>query len=354
MERVSVMTARPYDAHIGSGALADAGRLAADRFGTCRAAIVADDIVARIYADALGSHLRDAGFETSTITFPAGERSKDLSTLSDVVEAIARAGLTRSDAVFALGGGVTGDLAGFAASCYMRGIKYVQIPTSLLAMVDSSVGGKTAVDLAAGKNLCGAFHQPELVVCDTDVLATLPEENIKDGLGEIVKYGMGFDASIMRTLAREGERAIGPRLIAACIGIKARVVAADERESGERQKLNLGHTSAHAIELLSDFSISHGRAVAIGTMMASRASAARGYLDASAADELESVLRALDMESECRYGARDLAHGASLDKKARGGDITLVMPTSVGECGLFVTPRGELERFFADALGGAR
>ena len=352
MRQIKVSTAPVYDVLVEKGLFDHCGSAIASVMAPCTAAIVSDDTVDSLYGDAAEASLRAAGFRVCRVVFPHGERSKNLSVLSDVLESLAARGLTRSDMIVALGGGVVGDLAGFAAAVYMRGIRFVQIPTTLLAMIDSSVGGKTAVDLKSGKNLAGAFWQPGLVICDPNLLSTLPRDYLLDGLGEMVKYGMGFDGALLERMC-EGDPMEGiDSLIARCIEIKAQVVAADELDYGERQKLNLGHTAAHAIERCSDFSITHGRAVAIGTAIIARACQKRGILPAAALGKLNRALSNCGLDSRCPFTAKQLAEGAANDKKRRGGKINVVLPTCVGGCEVRTIDADALEGLFADGLCG--
>lgn len=350
MKQRTIKTGHPYDLLIDTRLLPRCGEEIAKRVSPCTVAIVSDDTVDGLYGDIAEKSLTEAGFSVRRITFSHGEGSKNLETLSRVLEELAAHGLSRSDLIVALGGGVVGDLAGFAAAVYLRGIRFVQIPTSLLAMIDSSVGGKTAVDLDAGKNLAGAFWQPSLVLCDTDLLKTLPECYRLDGLGEMIKYGMGFDAALLTLLCEGGWEQDIEALVARCIEIKAEVVEADERDDGVRQKLNLGHTVAHAIERCSNLSITHGRAVAMGCEIVTRACVRRGELSAEALSLLEKTLLRCGLNMPCPFTADELAAAATHDKKRRGGSITLILPTRVGECALRPIPVEELAAFFLQGL----
>ncbi len=350
MKRIAIETEHPYDLLVGDRLLPRCGEEIARRIAPCAAAILSDDTVDALYGATVERSLAAAGFTVIRIVFAHGEGSKNLETLSDVLEALAGASLTRSDLIVALGGGVVGDLAGFAAAVYLRGIRFVQLPTTLLAMIDSSVGGKTAVDLRAGKNLAGAFWQPELVLCDTGLLNSLPDCYRLDGLGEMIKYGMGFDAELLELLRKGGWEQSPEALIARCISIKAAVVAADEQDNAVRQKLNFGHTAAHAIERCSKLSITHGRAVATGCAIVTRACVRRGMLPVEALSLLEETLTRCGLEAGCAFSAAELAQAAANDKKRRGGSITLVLPTRVGKCVLAPIPIEELEGFLADGL----
>ena len=349
MIRIPVPTKKPYEVLIGEGLLSNAGELSASLLGKCRVCLVTDDVVEALYADTLTQSLSACGFDVVRFVFPHGETNKSTFTLVRLLEFMAENRLTRTDCVFALGGGVVGDLAGFAAAVYLRGIRYVQLPTTLLAMVDSSVGGKTAVDLVAGKNLAGAFHQPSLVICDVTTLNTLPDAIFADGCAEVVKYGVINDAPLFALL----EQGIRPHLcdvIASCVQNKSKIVAADEWDTGTRQLLNLGHTVGHAIEACSSLRISHGSAVAMGTVIAMRASIAMGLCPADALPRLCNLLTALSLPTECPFTAEQLCRVATADKKRTGDRITLILPFAIGDTRLYPIPVSELEEFFRKGL----
>lgn len=240
--------------------------------------------------------------------------------------------LTRSDFAVALGGGVTGDMTGLAASLYLRGIPFVQVPTTLLAAVDSSVGGKTAVNLTAGKNLMGAFYQPSLVLCDTDTLGTLSAEIFADGMAEVIKYGVIFDKELFDTVKGGNISDKLERIIARCVELKRDVVAKDEFDKGERQLLNFGHTMAHSIEKCSNFEISHGSAVAIGMVIAAKAGNALGWSDDDCTDEIINANKNNSLPCECSFSPDELAQAALSDKKRAGDSIAFVAPRKIGEC----------------------
>jgi len=236
-----------------------------------------------------------------------------------------------------LGGGVTGDLTGFAAATYLRGIPFVQIPTTLLAMVDSSVGGKTAVDLPMGKNLAGAFWQPSLVICDCGAFDTLPAENLRDGVAEIIKYGVIadrclFDLMSSNTIESLLKDNLFEQIIKKCVIIKGGIVASDERDRGKRQILNFGHTIGHAIEKLSEYKISHGHAIALGMLFISRAGARSGISPASGSDEIEQVLRRYDFPLSSGFSADEIYKAALTDKKMSGDSIVIIVPDGIGAC----------------------
>jgi len=257
--------------------------------------------------------------------------------------------LTRTDCTFALGGGVVGDLAGFAAATYLRGIRFIQIPTTLLAMVDSSVGGKTAIDIPAGKNLVGAFYQPSLVLCDPKTLDTLSKEIFADGCAEVIKYGIINDKQLFEKLKSPIKPQI-ENVIEACVTDKRDVVNADERDVGVRQLLNLGHTAAHSIETISHFEISHGSAVAIGTAIISRAAAKLGYCPESDTNQIIAMLELYGLPTECPYTAGELAEVALRDKKRNGDTINLIVPFGIGNSQIHKIPVTDLEGFFAAGL----
>ncbi len=350
MRTVEIRTAPSYQVHIDSGLLAQCGTFVAEIHDPCLVALVTDSFVDMIYSSVVIRSLEKAGFRVAKFVLPAGEKSKSLETYMRLLSFLAERGITRSDLIVALGGGVVGDLAGFAAATYLRGMDFVQLPTSFLAQVDSSVGGKTAVDLPQGKNLVGAFWQPRLVLCDVKCLTTLSPETLADGLGETIKYGMIADAEILRMLQGSGLSDQPEEVIARCIQIKADVVEADERDNGPRQLLNFGHTVGHAVEKYSRYTMTHGRAVAIGMAVVTRACVKRGLTDRTVLETLESLLRSNGLSDRCTLSAAELAQGALADKKRRGETITLVLPKELGRCVLSPIPTSELEAFFQDGL----
>lgn len=333
-----------YEVLIGKGLLREAGaRIAAVARGR-RAAIITDERVASLYARQAQDSLRREGIEAEVFAFAPGEASKTLLTYGRCLEFLADLRLTRADFVVALGGGVVGDLAGFAAASYMRGVECVQIPTTLLAAVDSSVGGKTAVDLPQGKNLVGAFHQPRLVLCDTDVIARLPSDLLRDGAAEMIKCGVLRDKALFAAMAGGSWKENLEQAIFQCVSIKRDYVDQDEFDNGVRQYLNLGHTFGHAVETCSGFSLSHGQCVAIGMAMAFRAAG----LDA---ERIERALEACDLPVRSPFGLSQLCQAALIDKKRRGGSVTLVLPLEIGRCELRTVPVEELEDYFRRGLG---
>ena len=240
-------------------------------------------------------------------------------------------------------------MAGFAAATYLRGIPFVQFPTTLLAMVDSSVGGKTGADLSIGKNLIGAFHQPSAVFCDTNTLQTLPDNIFADGCAEVIKYGYINDPILLEML-KKPFAAAPDEIIARCVANKRDLVEADERDTGARQLLNLGHTAAHAIEMLSNFTISHGSAVAIGMVLMAKAAVAAGLCEQDVPAHMEAMLKAYHLPTECKSGAKELAKVALSDKKRKGDSITLVLPERIGSSRLYPVPADTLAAFFKGGL----
>ncbi len=352
MRKIAVeLGERSYEVTVGAGLLAKVGA-AASSFAR-RAVIVTDTNVAPLYADAVQESLAKSGVETGVIDFPAGEPHKDLSTYEAVMDRLF--GLTppidRDSLIVALGGGVVGDLAGFVAATALRGIRFMNVPTSLLAAVDASVGGKTGLDVAAGKNLIGAFHQPMAVIIDSATLKTLPPGELASGLAECVKHAIIRDGDLLTFIednapailaAQEGVLA---DLIARNVAIKAAVVAADERESGQRAHLNFGHTIGHAIETAAGYgAISHGQAVALGMVAACGIAVRRGLLAAQDAQRVRAALTALSLPVRfadvpgLRSEARDpdqLRGIMARDKKAREGVVRFVLPTELGSVDVF-------------------
>ena len=351
MKTIHVTASKCYDVLVGSGLLGSLGSLTREVTQAKKALIVSDSNVAPLYSETVHRQLEAVGMEVAPdFVFPAGEESKCGSTYLRLLEHLAANQLTRSDCVFALGGGVVGDLTGFAAATYLRGIAFIQIPTTLLAAVDSSVGGKTAIDLEAGKNLAGAFYQPSLVLCDLDTLDTLPETVFRDGCAEVIKYGVLYDESLFSHLKQYSPGFDREAVIARCVELKRDVVARDEFDRGERMKLNLGHTIGHGVEAASGFQISHGRAVGIGMAIVSRAAAKRGICPADAAEEILSTLAAFGLDTKTEYPAQTLYTYALSDKKRSGGTVSLIVPERVGDCGIYPTPVEHLQAFIEEGL----
>ena len=337
-----------YEIRISRGLRHQAGALISRVHTPCRVLLLTDDTVEALYAREVAESLTAAGFSIVTHVIPHGEASKSAVSLMDLLEKMATEHLTRSDLLVALGGGVVGDLGGFAAAVYQRGIPCIQMPTTLLAMVDSSVGGKTAIDLAAGKNLCGAFHQPSLVICDTECLNTLPPEILADGMAEVIKYAFISDRSLFDLLQQDTPHM--EEVIRLCVEDKRALVEADETDKGARQLLNLGHTVGHAIEACSDFTISHGSAVAMGMVIITRAAVKTGICEAETLNALIALLEKYGLPTECPFTTEQLYAVALSDKKRIGNSITLVVPYGVADSRLVTVPADALEEYIRAGL----
>ena len=344
MNTVTVNASTTYEVKIGSGLLPKLGAEVSALGKAGKVCIVSDSNVWPLYGNAAKNSLENAGLEVIHFLFPAGESSKNGSTYLQLLNFLAENGMTRSDHLVALGGGVVGDLTGFAAATYLRGIAYIQVPTTLLAMVDSSVGGKTAIDLPSGKNLAGAFCQPKLVLCDTDTLATLPEDIFRDGCAEVIKYGILYDPDLFAHLTEKALAFDRKAVITRCVELKRDVVTQDEFDTGLRMKLNLGHTVGHGIEAISNFSLSHGKAVAIGMAIVSRASRCPD------AGDILACLEAFGLPTTTDHSAADIFRHALSDKKRSGGTVNLIIPKAIGSCAIVPTPIADLKSFIEAGL----
>jgi 3-dehydroquinate synthase len=359
---------RAYDVLIGPGLLTRAGELIGARLGAGRCAIVTDENVARHHLGTLEAALTQDGRHIGSTTLPPGESTKSFRELEPLCERLLELGLERGDLVVALGGGVIGDLAGFAAAILRRGVRFVQIPTSLLAQVDSSVGGKTGIDTPQGKNLIGAFHQPGLVLADTDTLRTLSDRELRAGYAEVAKYGLLGDMAFFAWLeknykavfALEGEPLT--HAVETSVRAKAGIVGRDETEQGERALLNLGHTFGHAFEAWCGYSdrLLHGEAIAIGMAIAFRFSASLGYCDAAAADRAAAHFRAVGLPTRIgeipgeKPGIEAMMKLMAQDKKVRGGKLTFILVRGVGEA--FIArdvPADKVRAFLGGEIGAA-
>jgi 3-dehydroquinate synthase len=363
--------ARAYEIVIGRALIAKLGEAVKALRPGARTAIVTDETVATHHLAAVEGSLAAAGVETSRIVVPAGEGSKNYATFEKVCEAIVAARIERGDLVIALGGGVIGDLAGFAAACVRRGLDFVQVPTTLLAQVDSSVGGKTGINSPQGKNLIGAFHQPILVIADTALLDTLPERQFRAGYAEVAKYGLLGDAEFFvwletnwRDVFAGGQSSGSARehAIAVCCRAKAAIVARDERESGERALLNLGHTFGHAFEAAAGFSdrLLHGEAVALGMALAFEFSARKGLISEADAARAAAHLAAVGLPTHVQQvsggvpGVDALMDLIAQDKKVKRGKLTFILVRGIGQA--FVesgVDAAEVRAFLADKLSNA-
>lgn len=351
MRRITVAGQNGYDILISQGLIASCGEHIRAITRAKKSLIISDSNVFPIYGEKVKTSLEAQGFEVFCFVFPAGEPSKNMNTVNDMIKALCEGGLTRQDIVVALGGGVTGDMAGFASAIYLRGIDFVQIPTTLLSQVDSSVGGKTGCDLSFGKNLVGAFHNPRLVLVDTETLSTLPERYIKDGMGEVIKYGCIKSADLFEKLALcENFSNIMQDVIYECIDIKRIVVENDFTEKGERMLLNFGHTPAHAIEKIENFSgLAHGEAVGVGMLKVARAGERIGITEVGTAEKIESLLKKFGLPCTTDIDNEKIVQDMIHDKKRRADEINLVLLHSVGNSFIKAFPIKDLKEFFSGA-----
>ena len=350
MKTVTVNASKPYPIKIGSNLLHTVGTEVTALGGVTKVCIVSDNNVFPLYGEIISNSLQQAGFAVTHFVFPAGEQMKNAQTFLELLNHLAAEKVTRSDLIVALGGGVVGDLAGFAASCYLRGIRFVQVPTTLLAAVDSSVGGKTAIDLDAGKNLVGAFWQPSLVLCDIDTLNTLSEDIFRDGCAEVIKYAVLYDPDLFEELMASGMDFDRESVITRCVEWKRDVVAEDEFDTGSRMKLNLGHTIGHGVEAKSEFSISHGQGVAIGMAIVTRAAAKLGMCDNTCSLCIQNILHRFQLPVSTDYSVEEIYTYTLSDKKRSGGSIRLIIPREIGHCEIVSTPVSELKTFIEAGL----
>ncbi|MBE6925492.1 MAG: 3-dehydroquinate synthase [Ruminococcaceae bacterium] len=345
MNKIAVNASKGYDVHIGSHLLPNIGSYIQQMHSCCTVAIISDSNVWPLYGECVTKSLTGTGYKVIHYVIPAGEESKNPQQYMAILNFLAENALTRSDLLVALGGGVVGDITGFTAATYLRGISYIQIPTSLLAMVDSSVGGKTAIDLPSGKNLVGAFYQPDIVLCDISVLETLPKPIFIDGCAEVIKYGVLFDAELFSHLETHGLSFDREYVISRCVALKADVVCADEFDKGLRQQLNLGHTIGHSIEKYSNYTVTHGQAVAIGMAIIAKCSANSGLCDQDVYASILDLLHKFSLPADCAFSAMQIADGALSDKKRLGDTIHLVLPRSIGNCFLYPISVNDLTSF---------
>jgi 3-dehydroquinate synthase len=365
-QRLTVaLGARSYDIVVGRRLLAEAGALIASAVRQKRVVIVTDEHVAALHLERFRAGLAAAGIAAETIVLPPGEETKDFAHFTQLCEDVLSLGIERATPIVALGGGVVGDLAGFAAATLLRGLDFVQVPTTLLAQVDSAVGGKTGIDARHGKNLVGAFHQPVLVLADVDVLETLPRRELLAGYAEVVKYGLIGDRKFYDWLEANGaallagDAALRQEAVLRSCAAKASIVALDERESGKRALLNFGHTFGHALEALTGFgkSLLHGEAVALGMQLAFDLSARLGFCPPTAAERVRRHLSALGLPTALTAipsaTPNALIAAMQKDKKVSGARLTLVLARDIGEAFLCrdVLP-ATLAAFLADAARG--
>ncbi len=349
MEKIIVKASRTYQVSIGRGLFSQLCALTPCHPGI--AVIVSDEVVAPWYMEMVSAALKAGGYHVKNFIVPQGERAKSFIWYEKLLSFLADAHITRSDVIFALGGGVVGDLSGFVASSYLRGIPYIQLPTTLLAAVDSSVGGKTAINLPEGKNLVGAFYQPYAVIMDTNSLQTLDADIFADGCAEIIKYGLLADESLFKLLSQHvltknrEDTALLETVIARCVAIKRDIVAQDERDTGIRNLLNLGHTFGHAIEKCSGFSIRHGHAVAAGMAMVTRVAVRHGICDNQVLEKLKSVLQEYGLPVSSEFSPDSLLSALRSDKKINGNVLRLILPQHIGSCRIEEIPLDKLDQY---------
>ncbi|MDE6425612.1 MAG: 3-dehydroquinate synthase [Ruminococcus sp.] len=342
MKKINVRTSTPYEVLIKRGSIKKSGELIAEITKSRKAAVITDDIVGGLYGETVINSLRENGFECTIFTFPNGEHSKNLSVLGQIFDFLCESGITRSDILVALGGGVVGDITGFAAASYLRGVDFVQIPTTLLAQVDSSVGGKTAIDISGGKNLVGAFKQPALVICDSDTLKTLTSENLSCGMAEVIKYGMIRDHELFEKLESHTLKNIDEimdEIVYTCIDIKRDIVENDEFDRGERMILNFGHTLGHAIEGWHNYTdYTHGMGVAVGMCLITDKFAPE------LSERLKKCLLAYNLPTDTTAPMSELLPYCSKDKKRTYGNISYIVCQTVGVAKIRKSTVSEFEK----------
>ena len=350
MRKITVSGQNGYEILVEKGIISSCGEYVKKVFNASKVLIISDSNVYPLYGNLVKGSLEEAGFKVFSHIFPAGEPSKTMDTVSGMIEALATNELSRNDLVVALGGGVTGDMAGFASAIYLRGISFVQIPTTLLSQVDSSVGGKTGCDLSFGKNLVGAFHNPSLVLIDPDTISTLPERYKKDGIGEVIKYAFIKSEELFNTLSSSDNfDDILEEVIYRCVDIKREVVENDFTEKGERMLLNFGHTLAHAIEKAQNYKgLAHGEAVGVGMLVITKASEKLGYTEKGTADKIEMLLNKYGLPTKTGADVNALTDIMLYDKKRRGNSINLVLAKRVGSSFVQPIPTVGLKGFFAE------
>lgn len=332
MKKLKVNTGRKYEIIIDRGIMEHCGEYIKKVSSPTRVAVITDSNVHALYSQNVIASLKQSGFIVSEFVFKAGETSKNFKTIEAIYAHLADNNITRTDMILALGGGVTGDMAGFAAATYLRGIEFIQIPTSLLAQVDSSVGGKTGYDIKQGKNLIGAFWQPSLVLIDPDTLSTLPERYVHDGMAEVIKYGCIKSVGLFRLLKKGMEELDIENIIYRCVSIKRDIVQRDETEAGERKLLNFGHTIGHALEKIYEYKkLSHGEAVAIGMVMMTKASEREGISPKGTAAKIADLCKMYHLPIYDDSSPRDIAFASQSDKKSSGKEIDIIVLKSIGD-----------------------
>lgn len=344
--RLEVQTARPYSVIIENGLLDRVGELALEtRKPGSKAMLISDSNVFPLYGERVKASLERAGFPVSQFVFPAGESYKQISTVCEMYRALSENGFTRTDFIVTLGGGVTGDMGGFAAATFLRGMEFIQVPTTLLSQVDASVGGKTGVDLPFGKNLVGAFHQPAAVLTDPETLKTLPDHFFRDGMGEVVKYGCISDEPLFRALEAGTALEDLEDLLTRCVRCKKELVEEDTQDTGRRMILNFGHTFGHALEKLHDFKeLTHGEAVGIGMIWACRVGERLGVTPKGTADRVMAVLERYGLPTQDGFTWEQVVDATALDKKSDGATLRVILLSKIGESVIRPMTRDELKQ----------
>lgn len=333
MKTLHLHVSKPYDVLLESGLIKRTYKLIEPFCKGRNVAIITDDIVDRLYGESLLRQLKESGYSVVKYALPNGELSKNINTLSNILEFLAENNFKRNDYMIALGGGVPGDITGLASAIYMRGIGFIQIPTTLLAMVDASVGGKTAIDLKAGKNLAGAFWQPSLVICDIDIIKNLPENIFKEGMGEVLKYDIIDNLGIFESVLNDNVEENLESIIYECIRSKQQIVEQDEFETkGVRKLLNVGHTFAHGLEKLSSYSIPHGFAVATGLVWEAGIAYELGICSLELFETIKRVVKKWNLLVNFEYSNAELVEAMKKDKKNNDNSISFVLPIELGDC----------------------
>lgn len=332
MISIPVSASTDYNVLIERGLISRVGEETAKLTKPAKAVIVSGPNTYPLYGETVTASLESAGFEVLHFIHQGGETAKSLETYGELLNFLCDSHISRSDILVALGGGVTGDLTGFVAATYLRGISFVQVPTTLLATVDSSVGGKTAINLNSGKNQAGCFYQPIAVFCDPDTLKTLPDADYRCGCAEIVKYGVLAGGELFDTVSSGGIKQSEEAVIASCVKIKSDIVNEDEFDRGTRMLLNLGHSIGHAVEKCSGYAVHHGDAVAVGMAMIARAAADKGFCSTDCRDKIIDTLRKYDLPTETSFKAEELFEASKADKKISGGKMHLIVPEKIGSC----------------------
>ena len=331
MTEINVNASKSYKVIIGSDLLCKTGEYVKKISSSSKIVVITDDIVDSYYYKTVENSLENSGYKVYKYVIENGEKSKNGDNFLKICSYLANNHITKTDLIIALGGGVVGDLAGFVSACFLRGIKFIQIPTTLLAAVDSSVGGKTAIDIDAGKNLVGAFYQPKLVLCDYTTLSTLKPKTFTDGCAEVIKYAVIGNKPLFDHLLENGKNFDLEYVISECVRMKKEIVEKDEFDTGERQKLNLGHTIGHSIELCSNFNISHGTAIGIGLSIIAKASYKKGICDLNCYENIIKILEKFNLQTTTNFSIDELYNVALNDKKRSGDYLNLVLPYDIGD-----------------------